>query len=141
MDLDQKPKLMIIDDDEISLIHYKFLVDNHGGFREVQFFSRPYMALEYLILSMDEWPDIILSNINMSKIDGWDFLDHLKVFLPEKLESCMFCMFSDTSHPYHMKLAEQKEEVSFYIPKPLDLKKVANLATSYKQFFFKLKQH
>jgi len=65
--------IFLIDDDEIqNLINSKVIEVTASGF-DVQAFTSAEKALE--VLESGESPSLIFLDINMPKMNGWDFLD------------------------------------------------------------------
>jgi CheY-like chemotaxis protein len=72
-------KVFLIDDDEIVVYLTNILLYKTGFADEVVTFTRSTEGLnELLKTNLDELPDLILLDINMPELDGWEFLDQLK---------------------------------------------------------------
>ena len=65
-------------------------------------------------------PDVILLDINVPIVDGWDFLDLYKT-LPEDTQSQLtIYMISSSINPEDLRKAEDNEYISEYLVKPLE---------------------
>ena len=75
---------MMIDDDPASHIYHKIMISDAGAEKiEVMEYMEVEAALNDLKASLntgnlDNWPDVILVDINMPVIDGWGFIAELK---------------------------------------------------------------
>lgn len=71
--MNTKPKVLIIDDEVSFLTIYGTALGNAGF--EIKTYSNPSEALEKINI---ENPDLILLDISMPGIDGFEFFDQLK---------------------------------------------------------------
>ncbi len=70
--------LMFIDDDEATNYYHEIIVNESDVCKNFIFFSKAFDALDYFsaISSVEQIPNIIFLDINMPKMDGWQFLEH-----------------------------------------------------------------
>ncbi|QEC79501.1 response regulator [Mucilaginibacter ginsenosidivorax] len=110
----------LIDDDEI----FTFLISKQMrlvNFREhLLVFNAGDQALDYLksaIKTGEKLPSVILLDINMPVLDGWQFLDEfIKFDLPEKIT--IHIISSSIDQADRLKAASYQEVSNFYI-KPI----------------------
>lgn len=123
-----KKSIVVIDDDEIYRIIIGKMISNSGLFEKEFLFTDSREALDFC-LSEEVVPNVILLDLNMPHIDGWEFLDHLKK------RDCKMCTLSDiyivTSSIFakDQERAKNYEEVKGFISKPITkeiLKKIAS---------------
>lgn len=69
-----KTKILLIDDDLICNMANERLVRNMGLSIETKAFIDPSEALQFLKDTQEEF-DLILLDINMPRLSGWEFLD------------------------------------------------------------------
>ena len=68
----------LIDDDEIYIFTAKKLINKTDFSEEVKFFYNGKEALEAIkskLYNEEELPEVILLDLNMPIMDGWQFLD------------------------------------------------------------------
>ena len=92
-------------------------------------------ALEYIINSLDNnqdpIPDLIFLDINMPRMNGFEFLQHFET-LDEALKSRMVIVMLSTSDlPSDMQKALKTKEVKEFITKPLDFEILNYISEKY----------
>lgn len=76
-------KVLIIDDDPIHQRIAQIMIEKHELFDEYKSYTEADLALEYLkenVENAEALPDVILLDLNMPVVDGWDFLEALEKF-------------------------------------------------------------
>jgi CheY-like chemotaxis protein len=68
----------IIDDDAIFVFVLKKLLEKNGNFGNMIDFKNGNDAIDILFSKESELPCVILLDLNMPIIDGWQFLDQLE---------------------------------------------------------------
>lgn len=119
-------KILVVDDDEISLMLTELLVEENSFFQEPQKFLDGKYALddfkkEY---SDDEIYAIIL-DINMPIMNGWEFLENIKDFASH-INTFVFMLSSSTDRS-DIEKAEKNEFVKDFFSKPLEEKHLAKI--------------
>ena len=82
----QKAKKIIIIDDEISFLNIFETLLKNAGF-EIKTFSDPKTAVKEIIY---EKPDLILLDIAMPEMDGFEVFEHLKKDFQENIPKIIF---------------------------------------------------
>ena len=68
----------IVDDDAIFVFVLKKLLEKNGNFGKMIDFKNGNDAIDVLFSDQSELPCVILLDLNMPIIDGWQFLDQLE---------------------------------------------------------------
>ncbi len=79
-------KVFIVDDDKIFHFIIRKLLAKQNPNVELVFFENGFDAIQRLrnkIGTGESFPDIILLDINMPVLDGWQFLDEFRVIKPQ----------------------------------------------------------
>lgn len=112
----------VIEDDAITSTITKLLIKRALHFDEVQTYVNGQRALDRLTAALreegDAVPDLILLDLNMPLMDGWEFLDAFAA-LPHAKDVCVFILTSSI-HPEDIEKAQDYKEVRGYFSKPLD---------------------
>lgn len=117
-------KVLIIDDDEINnFVCYK-VINKNGFADQVKTLLSGEEGLAYLREMRDKGPgqipDLILLDINMPIMNGWDFLHEYENMLPEFDKHPILLMLSSSVYEEDIEKANEHHEVQDYITKPLN---------------------
>jgi CheY-like chemotaxis protein len=112
-------KAFIIDDDDILNYVTKELISKFDEACEVTTFTNPEKALNFLLMlndSKEELPDVLLLDINMPILNGFDFLEQMKTKgLSEKIQ---VIMYTSSGNPDDKRKSAAFENVVGYMEKP-----------------------
>lgn len=114
--------LCVIDDDMIYQFAVKLNLKQLQLADSVLCFSNGELAKLYMIENAqkpDALPDVILLDINMPIMDGWDFLEWFKEFKENLAKSIPIFMVSSSIDWRDIEKAKSYEEVVDYMSKPL----------------------
>lgn len=129
--------VFIIDDDEIQAFIHQKVIYGSGLAERVQIFCSAIDALNYLKLieNINAYhrlfaPQIILLDLNMPIMDGFQFLDEfdkLKIF---KQNPINIFLLSSSTDPADIEKANNNKNCLGIISKPLDIGKLIKLIGS-----------
>lgn len=125
--------LLVDDDDTTNFINNRTLA-KAGIAREIQIYTDAEEALAYLQTASKGAvmiPELILLDIKMPKMDGFEFLEEyqkldLKSTIPTKI-----VMLTSSASFYDLKRMEQFEEVKRHFSKPLSVHDIKELMTEF----------
>jgi Response regulator containing a CheY-like receiver domain and a GGDEF domain len=109
--------ILLVDDDEPTNYLNKMVVDELNIARHVQVVTNGQEALDYLT-GAGPRPDLILLNINMPLMDGWEFVDQYKR-LGASQKANALVMLTTSLNPNDEKSALAHTEISGFLNKPL----------------------
>jgi CheY-like chemotaxis protein len=117
--------ICIIDDDPI----YQFLINKIIGKsktgHDVMFFKNGKEAIDYFILDLDKnLPEIILLDLEMPVMDGWDFLKGIDKLRTDKTD--IYIVSSSISHEDKEK-AKAFPKIKGHFSKPINYNKIQEI--------------
>ena len=120
--------IWIIYDDAIYSFTIKRLLEKHNFACTIEIFVNGQLALDQLkhIVSTDgDYPDVILLDINMPLVDGWQFLSEYEQL--QHKPSSLIHMVSSSLDPRDHKRASNYQDLNSFVLKPMNLNNLKNI--------------
>jgi CheY-like chemotaxis protein len=115
-------KIIQIDDDFINNMANERLMRKMGIPYELKDFLDPTEALDFLTTNQEDF-DLILLDINMPRLNGWEFLDRYELF-PKKFP---IIMVTSSLDPNDQKRAQSDPSLTGFYVKPLTKDKISEI--------------
>ena len=137
-------KVLCIDDDSISLTISKLLLKRTGfaeqvftaidGSDALVFFETHFAENKH---PQETAPNLILLDINMPVMNGWEFLDAYIAKYADKLPNTKVVILSSTIDPEDLLHSKEYDVVAQFVSKPLSVENLAELKDDefVKNFF------
>ena len=120
--------VMLIDDEEIDQKTYQRVLNRSGKANEVLIFTYATDALAYLKETPDKTIDVIFLDINMPRMNGFEFLEAATEELGEAFARMVIVMLTTSIDPSDRKRAEDNPLVRDFLDKPLTIEHVNHVA-------------
>lgn len=120
--------ICIIDDDPIYQFLINKIIDNSDASHDVLFFKNGKEALDYFMLDLEKnLPEIILLDLEMPIMDGWDFLNEIDKLQMEN--TAIYIVSSSISHEDRER-AKSFPKIKGHFSKPIDSEKIEEITKS-----------
>jgi CheY-like chemotaxis protein len=116
------PIASIVDDDRIFVFGLSKLMEMNSFSDELLVFLNGQEALDYILPLADtpeRIPDVILLDINMPVLDGWQFMDEFVRLKPRINKQITIYMVSSSVSELDINKAKSYAEISDYVVKPM----------------------
>jgi CheY-like chemotaxis protein len=124
-------KTSIVDDDRIYIFGLSKLIEMNDFCQEIQVFNNGKEALDTFLQDIEagnELPEVILLDINMPVMDGWEFLDEYVKVKHKIKNKVKIYMVSSSVNLSDLDKAKTYDDIVDYVVKPIkssDLQKIS----------------
>ncbi|MEJ7778711.1 MAG: response regulator [Daejeonella sp.] len=115
-------RVFIIDDDPIHQRIAQIMISKHALFDEYQTYTEGQVALAFLkenVKNLEALPDVILLDLNMPVVDGWDFLEAFEKFQQDLIKSIRIFIVTSSVDEKDKLRSQTFHSVKGFISKPL----------------------
>jgi CheY-like chemotaxis protein len=121
--------LILVDDDDINNFLFNHLLKKSDFDVQLQMFTNPVEALDFIKKCFIDGKkiDLVLLDINMPMMSGWEVLDDLRSGGESLLKNTNTYMLSSSVHTTDTEMAGNYPEVSGFISKPIGLDQLSGI--------------
>jgi CheY-like chemotaxis protein len=125
--IDNIINLLVIDDDDINIFIINKIVEKTGYNVKMVSKANGLLAIDHLKNTIDQkdFPDLILIDINMPILNGWEFLDAYEALHISK--NIDMYMLSSSVYENDIEKAKTYSKVKGFISKPLSIERLIEL--------------
>ena len=125
---------MLVDDDIAANFFHQIIIEDSEICKSIKVTQSATEALDYLAAlgnTHHAWPDLILLDINMPRIDGWEFMEQYKTMDINCRDATRVVMLTTSSNPRDREKAAHIPEITDFINKPLTVEKLFDICHKY----------
>lgn len=122
--------LTLIDDDDIFVFLTKKAIESTKLVEFIKVFGNGLDGINFIKENCDDvdsLPEVILLDLSMPIMDGWQFLDQFTKLIPKIEKKITIYICSSSISPSDILLAKKNNAVSDYIIKPVTKEKLTEL--------------
>ncbi len=128
------PKLksiLLIDDNPADNLFHQLLIDEMKVTETLIAVEDGEEAIDYLRTHLDNLPSLIFLDINMPRMNGWEFLDEYDSFPSSVKSKIIIIMLSTSANPKDISRSHEYLTVSNFETKPLTKESLENILDHY----------
>jgi CheY-like chemotaxis protein len=120
-------KVLSIDDDNIVQFLHRVIIEEEPFCEQLIEAYNGEEALDYYenfangVEPIENLPDIILLDLNMPLMDGWEFFETFERRFPQYIEKTKVFILSSSINPADVSRAKAEKNIVAFLEKPLDL--------------------
>ena len=122
-----RKSIWVIDDDQIYQMIIKKLIRRSEVFEEEAYYICTHQVFDDLNNSQVSLPDVILLDINMPSMDGWQFIEKLRFIYPDLAERTEIYIVSSSIAYSDKERAEAIPEIRSFLSKPMSVEKLRKI--------------
>lgn len=125
--------ILLIDDDPDDNFFHQIVIKQMDIVNRINIASDGLEALTYLKGENSTPPELIFLDINMPRMNGWEFLAEYKHLHTEQKAKAVIIFLTTSANPEDIKRAKKIEEVSGFETKPLSRESLTEILQEHFQ--------
>lgn len=128
----RKKTIWVIDDDNIYQIIVNKIIQKSEMFSDISSFKNGKEAINAVSnsLNSESFPDIILLDINMPIMDGWEFMEELQILKPSINKQIIVYIVSSSIAVEDKNKAKSYPDILGYLSKPVNINDLILIASN-----------
>jgi CheY-like chemotaxis protein len=128
--------ILLVDDNTDDNFFHKIIINKMNIVNRIDVVINGLEALAYLKKENQSPPELIFLDINMPKMNGWEFLEQYKHLDVKQKARVVIMILTTSANPDDIKRANEIEEVTGFETKPLTEKMLTEILKQYFQDYF-----
>lgn len=125
-------KIAVIDDDEVYQMIVKRFIEKSEAFEQSEYFIQPKLALDHYKQNIENLPAVMLLDINMPLLDGWQFLEELQEYYRDLYEKSKIYIVTSSIAYSDKEKFEDFPKLSGFLSKPITVDKIQEIRACLK---------
>jgi len=111
--------ILLVDDDNDDNYYHQIIISEMNIANHIDTVGNGIEALDYLKKENQILPDLIFLDINMPKMNGWEFLEQYKHLSKVQKAKIVILILSTSANPDDIKRSKEIQELTGFESKPL----------------------
>jgi CheY-like chemotaxis protein len=128
--------ILLIDDDPDDNFFHQIIINKMNIVNHIEIAINGIEGIAYLKKENQIPPEIIFLDLNMPKMNGWEFLEeykHLDLLVKAKV---LIVILTTSANPDHIKRAKEIQAVTGFETKPLTKEMLTGILEQHFQDYF-----
>ena len=125
--------ILLVDDDNDDNVFHQIILEEMNVANNIEVVVNGLEALAYLKKENQTPPELIFLDINMPKMNGWEFLTQYKNLDVKQKARVLIMILSTSANPDDIKRAREIEEVTGFQTKPLSKEMMIGILNEHFQ--------
>ncbi|MGI9543856.1 MAG: response regulator [Cyclobacteriaceae bacterium] len=123
-------RVLLVDDEEVDNFIHKKIIENANFCNDIVICTSSKDALTYLANNVDQLPELILLDVKMPAMNGYEFLQSFRKFPSPIKDTCHIFALSSLLDQEEIKRIKELPFISGFFSKPLNESKLNELKLS-----------
>lgn len=123
--------ILLVDDDHITNFIHQKIIDSLKCTEHMKVAKNGKEAIAYLSQESSKFPDLIFLDINMPKMNGWEFLEAYEQLSKDSGNKSIIVILTTSQNPDDFEKAKSNPHVNLIENKPLTKDMINNIVTYY----------
>lgn len=123
--------VLLVDDDHEDCWYHQIIINKMDMTHSIKTAANGLEALEILRDENQVTPELIFLDINMPKMNGWEFLEEYRHLDIKQKARITILMLTTSANPSDLKRAKEIEDVTGYKTKPLTIEMLTDIMNNY----------
>ncbi len=125
--------ILLVDDDPDDNFYHQIIIKEMNIVNNIDVVRNGIEALEYLKNDKQLPPDLIFLDLNMPKMNGWEFLEQYKQLGIGQKARVLIVILTTSANPEHIIMAKTIEDVTGFKTKPLTKEMLTEILNEHFQ--------